>query len=201
MRKIIVANIVSLDGYFDGPGKNVMALPMDESFDSYNLERMRAADTVLLGGTSYGMFSGFWPSMADNPNASPTNREFSRLYNQIAKVAVSDHLTLQDTNVWRDTTRIISGSNVYAEINNLKQQSGKDIVMFASRVLWNDLLAHGLIDELHFIIGNVVLSGGTPIFTEPIAYNDPKRSLHLITSRKFDNSENLLVQYQVQYKN
>jgi riboflavin biosynthesis pyrimidine reductase len=63
------------------------------------------------------------------------------------------------------------------------------------------LLAHGLVDELHFIIGNVVLGGGTPIFVEPIAYNDPKVSLQLIDSRKLEGSENLLVQYAVNYKN
>jgi hypothetical protein len=52
MRKLIVANIVSMDGYYEGPGRNVMLLPMDGAFDDYNLERMRAAGTVLLGHTS-----------------------------------------------------------------------------------------------------------------------------------------------------
>src|SRR6266513_1362116 len=93
MHRLIVVNIMSLDGCYEGPGRNVMALPMDEAFDAYNLERMRAADTVLLGATSYRMFSGFWPGMADNPSASPTNREFARRYNQIAKVVVSNTLT------------------------------------------------------------------------------------------------------------
>ena len=63
------------------------------------------------------------------------------------------------------------------------------------------MLAHGLVDELHFIVGNVVLGGGTSIFSEPISYNDPKYTLHLIDLRKFEDSENLLVQYQVKYKN
>lgn len=79
MRKLIIINIMSLDGCYEGPGQNVMALPMDAAFDFYNLERMRAADTVLLGHNSYQGFSGFWPPLADNPDASPTHREFSRL--------------------------------------------------------------------------------------------------------------------------
>jgi len=65
MRKLIVSNIVSLDGYYEGPSKNVMdlfgyrfeAYPADESFDAYNAERLRAADTLLLGHTSYQGFS------------------------------------------------------------------------------------------------------------------------------------------------
>src|SRR4051812_43541144 len=143
MRKLIVTNIMSLDGCYEGPGRNVMALPMDGAFDSYNLERMRAADTVLLGHNSYQMFSGFWPSLADNPDASPTNREFAGLYNKIDKVAISNRMTLQDTGSWRDTTSIIGGENVYDEISKLKGRSGKDMIVFASRTLWNDLLVHG----------------------------------------------------------
>jgi dihydrofolate reductase len=109
-------------------------------------------------------------------------------------------MTLEETGPWRDTTRIIGGNKVYDEIAKLKKISAKDIVMYGSRVLWNDLLAHGLVDELHFVIGNVVLGDGMPIFIERIAYNDPKRSLELIDSRKFKGSDNLLAQYQVKYK-
>jgi hypothetical protein len=53
MRTIIVSNIVSLDGFFEGSTHGVMDLPMDAAFDAYNLERISAADTVLLGATSY----------------------------------------------------------------------------------------------------------------------------------------------------
>jgi hypothetical protein len=63
MRKLIVSNIMSLDGYYEGPGKNVMDLfayrwdyPTDESFDTYNVQRLRAADTLLLGRVSYEGF-------------------------------------------------------------------------------------------------------------------------------------------------
>jgi dihydrofolate reductase len=81
MRKLIVSNIMSLDGYYEGPGKSVMVLfdyrwkayPTDESFDAYNAERLHAADTLLLGRTTYDGFRGFWPSVADDPNFTPTH--------------------------------------------------------------------------------------------------------------------------------
>jgi hypothetical protein len=66
MRKLVVCNIMSLDGYDEGPGNNVMVLPMDASFDEYNLERIRAADAVLLGRTSYQASAGSgrpWPTI------------------------------------------------------------------------------------------------------------------------------------------
>jgi dihydrofolate reductase len=92
---------MSLDGFYEGPGKNVMVLfdyrwadyPMDESFDAYSAERLHAADTLLLGRTLYDGFRGFWPSVADDPNATPIQREISRLNNAMDKVAKSDSLT------------------------------------------------------------------------------------------------------------
>jgi hypothetical protein len=95
MRKLIVCNIMSLDGYYTGPDNNVMALPMDESFDAYNAERLRAADTLLLGRTSYEGFKGFWSPVADDPAPqwTPTHREISRLENAIDKIVISDSLT------------------------------------------------------------------------------------------------------------
>jgi hypothetical protein len=71
MRTLIVSNIVSLDGYVEGPGGNVMAMPMDAFFDTYNLERQRAADTLLLGATTYMGLKSFWPAVAEDPSASP----------------------------------------------------------------------------------------------------------------------------------
>lgn len=73
MRKLVVINIVSLDGYYEGRDGNVMVLPMDQSFDAYNAERLRAADTLLLGRNTYKMFKGFWPTI--RTPRPPTARE------------------------------------------------------------------------------------------------------------------------------
>jgi hypothetical protein len=71
MRKLIVATIMSLDGYVEGPGGNVMVLPMDGFFDEHNLERLRTAQTLLLGATTYAGLKSFWPAVAEDPTASP----------------------------------------------------------------------------------------------------------------------------------
>jgi dihydrofolate reductase len=189
MRKLIVTNIVSLDGYYDGPGGNVMVLPMDERFDAYNAERLAAADTLLLGRNSYEMFRGFWPQMADNPEASPTNQEISRLENAIEKVVVSDSLTPDETEPWEDTTRIVRRADAHEQIAELKRGSGGEILVFASRTLWSDLLSAGLVDELHLILGSVVVGGGTPTFAAELP------TLRLLGTETWEGSSNVLLRY------
>jgi len=106
MRKIIVSNIMSIDGYYEGAGHNVMALNMDEAFDAYNLERIRTAGLVVLGRNSFEGFSSYWPGIADAPAdpdnraLSPDNRELSRIYNQLPKAVVSDSYTVPSDNPW-----------------------------------------------------------------------------------------------------
>jgi dihydrofolate reductase len=191
MRKLIVANIMSLDGYFDGPGGDVMVMPMDHRFDAYNAERLAAADTLLLGRRSYELFKGFWPPMADSPDSTPVEREVSRLENAIEKVVVSDTITADETDPWRDTTRIIRPPDAQGHIAGLKRGSGRDILVFGSRALWNQLLDAGLVDELHLIVGSVVVGGGTPIF----GTSQPR--LRLLDSQTWDGSDNVLVRYAV----
>jgi dihydrofolate reductase len=190
MRKLIVATIASLDGYVDGPGGNVMVMPMDGQFDAYNAERLAAADTLLLGRRTYDLFRGYWPPRADAPDATAAEREISRLEDAIDKVVVSDDITPDDTDPWRDTTRIIRRPEAHERIAELKRGSGRDILIFGSRTLWNELLDAGLVDELHLIVGSVVVGGGTPTFGP-----DSAPRLRLLGSQTWVDSDNVLIRY------
>jgi dihydrofolate reductase len=191
MRKLIVCNIMSLDGYYEGQGKNVMVMPLDHAFDAYCAERLGAAGTLLLGRTTYDGFKGFWPSVADDPSFTPTQREISRRDNEIDKVVVSDSLAPDETAPWHNT-RIVGRADAHEQIAELKRQTGGEILMFGSHTLWSDLLADGLVDELHLMIGPVVVGGGTPVFD-----GQPPVSLQLAGTRTWDGSGNVLVRYEV----
>lgn len=201
MRKLIVSNFMSLDGYYEGSGKDVKALfdyrlnvdRPDASIEAYSAERLREADTLLFGHTSFEGFKDTWPSVADDESATPTQREISRLDNAIDKVVISDSLTAEETKPWHDTTRIISRADAHEQIAELKRQAGNDILVLGSHFLWNDLLVHGLVDELHLMILPVVIGDGTPIFN-----TKPDVTLRLIDTRRWDDSENIVLKYEVQ---
>ena len=189
MRKLVVCNIMSLDGYYEGPGKNVMVLSMDPSFDAYNLERIRAADTVLLGRRSYQAFSGFWPAMADDADAPEVHREFAKIYNRVDKAVVTDTFTPHPDSPWHDTTTVVPRAGAEHWLADLKRRPGGEILTFASRMLWNHLLAEGLVDELHLVVGPTVLGDGTPIFAAPVS------GLSLLDTRRFEGSDNVVLRY------
>jgi len=192
MRKLIVCNIISLDGFFSGPGGNVMAMPFGAGFSDYNAERLRAADTLLLGRTSYEGFRSYWPRVAEDLSQPPVEREISHLNAAIEKVVVSNSLEPDEVEGW-GPTRVVRRADAHTEVAALKQRSGRDILMFGSHLLWNDLLAAGLVDELHFMIGAGVVGEGVRAFE-----TRPPRSLRLLGTRTFDGSSLLLVQYAVE---
>lgn len=201
MRKLIVANIISLDGYVAGPGGNVMVMPMDGYFDEYNLERQREADTLLLGANTYLGLKSYWPAVAEDPTLSPAvaadpgvadlHREIGQRNNTMQKVVVSDSLSKTDAAPWTDTTVIVRRAAAHQTVAALKDEPGADILMFGSRILWNDLLVAGLIDELHLMVGAAALGSGTPAFSRPLP------ALGLLDVRRRDGSQNVLLRYQV----
>ena len=194
MRNIIVFNVVSLDGYHTGPDNDVSVMfpMMGGVFDTYTAERLRTADTTLLGRVSFELFNSFWPAVAQDPTSerwTDEQRELSEAGASVPTIVVSDTLTENGPDL-----RIIRRADAHQQIAELKRQTGKDILITGSHTLWNDLLAHDLVDEIHLMIGNVILGGGGPVFE-----GKPDVSLRLIDIRKWENSDNVLVQYEVRH--
>lgn len=189
MRKLVVTILTSLDGYVAGPGGDFMAMPLDESFSAYNVERLRAADTLLLGRTTFLGFRDYWPPVADDPEQPETEREISRRNTAAGKVVVSDSLAAEDVAGWGES-HVVRRADAHEEVRRLKAMDGADILVFGSVPLWNNLLAAGLVDELHVMIGNGVLGDGVPAFTDKLA-----ERLRLQHTRQLEGSDNVLLVY------
>jgi dihydrofolate reductase len=188
MRKLAVANLVSLDGFMSGPAGDVSVMPFDSGFSEYNLECLKAAEFFLLGRTTFEGFRSYWPSKVSDPSQPPLEREVARINMDLQKIVVSDSLTPEDTTGW-GPVRIVKRSEAIREVTTLKQGDGGDIFIHGSHVLWNSLLAAGLVDELRLMVGPGAIGDGVPAFEAPV------RGLTLLESRRFEQSNLILLRY------
>lgn len=161
MRQLIFQEFLSLDGYaadkdhstkfFEDPKFSVES-------DQDLLAEMDRFDTILLGANTYKMFVDFWP------DADPTEQIVADKLNSIPKIVFSGKLTEAPWGKWSPAT-VIAGDAV-AEIKKLKKAAGKDMVLWGSISLAQDLIKADLIDEYQLRTVPVLLGGGTLLFGE-----------------------------------
>jgi dihydrofolate reductase len=161
MRKIVTTTWVSLDGFIAGPDNEMdwVGRYYDETMGDYETELVRAADTLLLGRRTYDSFAGSWPTVPDQEGVPEGEKAYARLLNAMRKVVVSATLTdpsWEPTDVLTDVRR--------EEIEHLKREPGRDIIVYGSASLVRQLTDLGLVDEYHLLVHPVVLGGGKPLF-------------------------------------
>jgi dihydrofolate reductase len=190
MSKVIVSNLMSVDGYAAGPGGDVMVLPFDDSFSVHNLGLMQAAGTLLYGATTYAGMRDYWPTILDDERQPQLERDIAQRNHEMEKLVVSDSLTSDDTGPWNETTTIIRRAEAHPTIAELRRVGTDDILTFGSITLVNDLLAAGLVDELQVLVGGGVVIDGVPAFAQP-----PAQTLRLAEARQLPDSNTALLRY------
>lgn len=172
MRKIIVSNLISLDGFFEGVNKEIDWFTVDESFFEYARQLLNEVDTILFGRTTYQMMAAFWPN-AINEDAVITHK-----MNHLNKVIFSKTLKKVEWN----NAKLVK-DNLAKEVKKMKEQPGKDIVIFGSGTLVTQLTQLGLIDEYRMIINPLLLGKGNPMFKGI----DEKINLKLLKVKTLDS--------------
>ncbi|GMA14243.1 dihydrofolate reductase (plasmid) [Deinococcus metallilatus] len=177
MSRIVAQMELTLDGYMTGPNGEMDWFSLDPDVWQLRVSKYESIGTVLLGRRNYEGFAGFWPLMATNPAASPTDVTFSRWLDAVPKVVFSH--TLQGA-PWQNS-RLAEG-DLAGELAKLKQQNGKDVLIMSSASLIQQGQHLGLLDELWLNVHPVTLGEGRRLFTE-------RMNLELLESRVFDSGQ------------
>jgi dihydrofolate reductase len=187
MRKLILFMHASLDGFAAGPQGEMDWIATSEEMFDYAERRTSEADTALYGRVTYQMMESYWPTAADQPGATRHDVQHSSWYKKVAKVVLSRSLK----GAHLPNTRIVS-DDAAGEIKGLKQQGGKDILIFGSPSAAHSLMAAGLIDDYWLFVNPVLLGRGIPVFKgiEHVA------ALTLAESKVFSSSGVICLHYE-----
>jgi dihydrofolate reductase len=169
MRKVVVQQFVTLDGYAAGPNGELdfvtetgaAADPTSGPFVEDQLAFIESLDTILLGAVTYRMFAAYWPEQTTETQA------IADALNAKSKVVFSRTLEGAPWGNW-EPARVVSGSAA-EEIRRLKAEPGKNMVVWGSLALSDSLMREGLVDEYRLQICPVVLGRGKRLFEDGLA--------------------------------
>jgi len=176
MRKIISFMHISLDGFVAGPNGEMNWIKVDEEIFDHVGKRISEGDTALYGRVTYQMMQSYWPTAGDEPDASKHDIEHSKWYKKVHKVVLSK--TMKGAEL---TNTTIIGDNLSDWINEIRKQSGPDILLFGSPTATHSLIQLNLIDGYWLFVNPIILGRGIPLFADI----KEKIKLKLLTTRQF----------------
>jgi dihydrofolate reductase len=182
MRKLIVFNLVTLDGFFEGPNRDITWHNVDAEFNEQAIAMLNSSDALLFGRVTYELMARYWPT----PDAIKNDPIVAEGMNRLSKVVFSRTLDRADWN----NTRLMK-VNIGEEVKKLKKLPGKNMALLGSGSIVTQFAQQGLIDEYQIMVNPVVLGHGTPLF-KGITH---KLDLKLVEARAFRNG-NVLLRYE-----
>ena len=159
MRKLVSFMHISLDGFTtNSKGQMNWILADEEMFEIARQQTLKSY-TALYGRGTYKIMEDYWPTAADQPNASKHDIEHSAWYKSVQKIVVSKTLKSSEVKNAR-----LFGENSLDEIRKLKNEKGNEIVLFGSPTLTRSLMNENLIDEYWLFVNPILIGQGNNLF-------------------------------------
>jgi len=177
MRKLIVSNLVTVDGFFEGPNQELDWFMLNDEFFEYVKTMLNSVSTILFGRITYQQMAGYWPTSA----AEGQDPTITHKMNSLTKIVFSKTLSSAD---WNNS--ILIKENITEEIQKLKESIRpweKDMVIFGSGTIVSAFADAGLIDEYRIILNPVLIGGGNLLFKTL----STKQKLDLIRTKTLSN--------------
>jgi dihydrofolate reductase len=182
MSKLILFNAMTVDGFFEGPNKEIdwHNVGSDGEFNEFAIEQLNSADLLIFGRVTYEMMASYWPT----PEGVKDDPVIAQKMNSIPKIVFSRTL---DVAAWQNT--IIVREKFDQKIKELKHEKSKDLFIFGSADLASSFRRLNLIDEYRVMLSPVLLGKGNPLFKE---WNT-KLHLKLLKIKEFKSGNVLLI--------
>jgi dihydrofolate reductase len=178
VKKVIFQMSVSLDGYIEGPKREIGWHRVDDEFNAYAIDMLSATAVMIMGRRIYELMADYWPDTEDNDPI------VKKLMNETPKLVFSRTLKSVD---WRNA-RLATGA-IADEVARLKRIPGDGLLAVGGNELATAFLEQGLIDELRIILTPIVLGAGKALF-EGVKQHRP---LTLLSTRTFKSGSVVLV--------
>jgi dihydrofolate reductase len=161
MKKLKLQVQVSIDGYVAGPNGEMdwMTWNMSDNVLGHIMEVTNSVDTILMGRKMAAGFVSHWTNVVSNPQ--DPSHSFGKIMVNTPKIVFTKTLTRSD---WGNTT--LATGEIREEVKKLKDQNGKDIVVYGGAGFISSLIKEGLIDEYHLFVNPAAIGTGLPIFRD-----------------------------------
>ena len=176
MRKIIMMMSVSLDGFFEGPNRELDWHMVDDELHTHFNEQLGTMSAFLDGRVAYELMAGYWPTADADPASPAPVVEFARMWRETPKIVYSR--TLETTSTRK--TQLARTFDPEA-IRRLKASGEQDILIGGPELAAHAFRA-GLIDECHLFVIPIIVGGGKSALPDNL-----RLQLELLEERRFGN--------------
>ena len=162
MRRLKLQVQMTVNGFVCGPNGELdwMTWDWDDKLKNYANELHETVDTILLGRKMTEGFISYWTDVVNN---KPESEEYPFAKKMVDYPKVVFTKTLIDS-TWVNTA--LAKGDIAEEVNNLKKQNGKDIIVYGGAGFVSSLIKHNLIDEYYLFVNPTALSEGMTIFSD-----------------------------------
>jgi dihydrofolate reductase len=158
MRKIILSIPITLDGYIEGPHRELDWVIADDELHDFYSDLLEQTDLILYGRVTYELMVSYWPNATADPTLSKGMLRYANTVNPMKKMVYST--TLKNAG-WNTQVNDVF---IPEEIMKMKEQPGRDIALGGGAALAQAFIQNGLVDEYQLLVQPVVIGDGKPLF-------------------------------------
>lgn len=158
MRKVIFSMNITIDGFIEGPQRELDWTIADDELHDYYANLLKNAGVILFGRVTYELMVNYWPNATSDPKATKGEIHFANAINPLPKIVYSN--TLQQVG-WNTTIR---KAVIPEEIRKMKDEPGGDILVGGGATLAQAFINYGLVDEIQLMVHPVAIGAGKALF-------------------------------------